>query len=324
MSRARRQADWLVFAALGLMWGSSYLFIKFGLESVTPLTLVAVRLGIGALFLGLVVLVVRERMPRRPMTYLHLTVMAVLNIVVPFTLVTWAELSIDTSLAAILTAATPLFAIVIAAIALRSEPITPQRVAGLVLGFVGVVVLTGPVTLWAGGSGFAVAALLAASASYAAAAVYARRTLTGLRPTVPAMLQVTIAFAISASLALWLEQPLALEYGASALFALLWLGVLGSGIAYLAYFRLIASWGATRTTAVAYVLPVIGIVLGVLFANETVDLRVVAGTILIIGGVVLVNGRIRRRWLSGRSRGGGAEATPLRADGTSVAAEAAS
>jgi drug/metabolite transporter (DMT)-like permease len=267
VSRLRQRADWLVFIALGVMWGSSYLFIKIGVETLTPITLVALRLGIGALFLGAVVLLARERLPRQGITYLHLTVMAVLNIVVPFTLITWAELSVASSMAAILTAAAPLFTIVIAAIALRSEPITAQRVAGLLVGFAGVAVLTGPAALASAGSATAMAALLVAAASYAAAAVYARRTLTGLRPMVPALLQVTIAFAISAALALLLEQPLAIDVTTSTAVAVVWLGVLGSGVAYLAYFRLIGSWGATRTAAVAYLLPVVGFVLGVMVAH---------------------------------------------------------
>jgi drug/metabolite transporter (DMT)-like permease len=143
------------------------------------------------------------------------------------------------------------------------------------------------------------AALLAAAASYAAAAVYARRTLTGLRPMVPALLQVTIAFAISGALALLLERPMALELTAPSVVAVIWLGVLGSGLAYLAYFRLIGSWGATRTAAVAYLLPVVGILLGVVVANESVDLRVVAGTALVIGGVALVNSKVSRQALAG-------------------------
>ena len=308
MSWTRQHVDWLVFIALGLMWGSSYLFIKIGVASVTPISLVALRLGIGALVLGLVVAVARERLPRQPRTYVHLTVMAILNIVLPFTLITWAELSVASSLAAIVTAAAPLLAMLIAAIALRSEVVTLARVAGLVVGFIGVVVLTGPAATASGASAAAVAALVLAAASYAAAAVYARRTLTGLRPMVPAALQVGIAFAISGSLALTLEQPMTLDIGGSALFALLWLGVLGSGVAYLAYFRLIGSWGSTRTTAVAYILPVVGIVLGVLFANETVDLRVIGGTALIIGGVALVNARSRRLSLAKAATKVGAEA----------------
>jgi drug/metabolite transporter (DMT)-like permease len=208
---------------------------------------------------------------------------------------------VPSSLAAILTAAVPLFAVVIAVAVLRNEPTTPQRLVGLGIGFVGVVVLTGPAALASGGSTTAVVALLAAAASYATATVYARRTLTGMRPMVPAFLQVAIAFVISTVLAFSLEAPLAVELGGPAILALLWLGLLGSGVAYLAYFRLIGSWGATRTAAVAYILPVVGIILGALVANETIDLRVVVGTALVIGGVALLNMRLRRRWPAPRT-----------------------
>lgn len=295
MNRSGARVDWLVFIALGVMWGSSYLFIKIGVESVTPMTLVALRLGVGTLFLGGVLLLARGRLPSRPATWFHLMVMAVLNIVLPFSLVTWAELEVPSSLAAILTAAAPLYTIVIAALTLRDEPVTLQRASGLVVGFAGVVVLTGPAALASGSSLAAVVALLLAAASYAAGAVYARRTVSGLRPVVPAFLQVAIAFVMSGILAVALEAPTSLDYGPGAILAVLWLGLLGSGLAYLAYFRLIRAWGATRTTAVAYLLPVVGIVLGVLVVGETIDLRIIAGTALIIGGVTLVNARSRRR-----------------------------
>jgi drug/metabolite transporter (DMT)-like permease len=295
VNRSGARVDWLVFIALGVMWGSSYLFIKIGVESVTPMTLVALRLGVGTLFLGGVLLLARGRLPSRPATWFHLMVMAVLNIVLPFSLVTWAELEVPSSLAAILTAAAPLYTIVIAALTLRDEPVTLQRASGLVVGFAGVVVLTGPAALASGSSLAAVVALLLAAASYAAGAVYARRTVSGLRPVVPAFLQVAIAFVMSGILAVALEAPTSLAYGPAAILAVLWLGLLGSGLAYLAYFRLIRAWGATRTTAVAYLLPVVGIVLGVLVVGETIDLRIIAGTALIIGGVTLVNARSRRR-----------------------------
>jgi drug/metabolite transporter (DMT)-like permease len=307
---ARGRVDWLVFIALGVMWGSSYLFIKVGVESITPLTLVALRLGVGALFLGAILRLSRAPLPRQPRTWLNLTVMAVLNIVLPFSLITWAELEVPSSLAAILTAAAPLFTVIIAASTLRDEPITLQRVSGLMMGFAGVVVLTGPAALAPGGSLVAVGALVLAAASYAGAAVYARRTVTSLPPAVPAFMQVAIAFVISSVLAVVLESPAQLAYGPRAIVVVLWLGLLGSGLAYLAYFRLIRSWGATRTTAVAYLLPVVGIILGVLVAGETFDLRIVAGTLLIFGGVTLVNGRFQRRIARTAEPAPGARAEP--------------
>jgi drug/metabolite transporter (DMT)-like permease len=300
MRLVRLHADWLLFIALGVIWGSSYLFIKIGVETITPLTLVALRLAIGALVLAIVFRVAGGSLPRGPRTWLHLTVMAVLNIVIPFSLITWAELNVASSLAAILTATTPLFAIVIAALVLRSERITAQRVAGLLLGFIGVVVLVGPAAFASGSSGLSVIAVLAAAASYGAATVYARRTLTGTPPMASALLQVGIALLISGSLALVLEGAPTLPTDAPALVALAWLGVLGSGAAYLIYFRLIRAWGATRTAAVTYLMPVVGIVLGSMVANETVDLRVGAGAVLVIGGVALLNVRLGRSWLPWR------------------------
>ncbi len=295
MDRANR-LNWLIFIALGVMWGSSYLFIKIGIETLTPLTLVALRLAVGGALLTGLVLLAREPMPRRVATYGHLVVMSIFNIVLPFTLITWAELAVASSLAAILTATVPLFVIVIAAVALRDEPITVGRVAGLVVGFAGVVLLTGGGTSEPG-SLLAQLALIGAAVSYAIGAVYARRNVKGLRPIVPAMLQVTIAFAISAGLALFFEQPFSLSYPPQAIASVLWIGLLGSGLAYLAFFRLLATWGATRTSMVAYVLPVVGIVLGVVFAGETIDTRIIVGSLMIAAGIGLVNARITRRQL---------------------------
>lgn len=300
MQDRANQLNWLIFIALGVMWGSSYLFIKIGVETLTPFTLVALRLAIGAALLIAVVVIAREPMPRRIGTYGHLVVMSIFNIVLPFSLITWAEQSVASSLAAILTAAVPLFVIVIAAVALRDEPITIGRAAGLVVGFAGVVILTGGGL--AGSSSFvAELALVAAAVSYAIGAVYARRNVRGLRPMVPAVLQVGFAFIISASLALVFERPFELSYPPQAWFALAWIGLLGSGLAYLAFFRLLATWGATRTSMVAYVLPIVGIVLGVAFASETVDLRIIAGTLLVIGGIALVNARFGRLSLGRRA-----------------------
>ena len=291
MGTNSRGADWLVFAALGLMWGSSYLFIKIGVETLTPMTLVTLRLGIGGAFLIGLLLIMRGSLPREPRVYRHVVVMAVLNIVLPFALITWAEQSVSSSLASILTSTVPLFAIVIAAFTLGDEPFTAARVGGLGVGFLGVVLLVGPSALGAGSDPVAQLALLGASLSYAAGAVYSRRFATGVRPLVAAVLQVATAFLMSATLALVLERPFALEYSLSSILAVVWLGLVGSGLAYVAYFRLIGRWGATRTSTVAYLLPVVGIALGVLVANETVDLPMLVGTGLIIGGIALVNAR---------------------------------
>jgi drug/metabolite transporter (DMT)-like permease len=303
-----RPIDWLIFIGLGLMWGSSYLFIMFGLDTLTPFTLVALRLLIGGLLLGAVVLVAREPAPRDRRTYGHLAVMSVLNIVLPFSLITWAELAVPSSLASILTATVPLFVILIAAAALRDEPITLNRVGGLAIGFAGVVLLTARGPMAGDGGLLPQLALLGAAASYGAGAVYARRNVKGLRPMVPAAFQVGFAFVIAGALALVFERPFDLRPDAMAIASVAWLGLFGSGLAYLAFFRLLGTWGATRTSMVAYLMPLVGIGLGVAVATEPISWQMIAGTILIIGGVALVNARIGQRRLFGRRAVAGSQA----------------
>ncbi len=294
--------DWALFVALGFMWGSSYLFIKIGVdEGLRPLTLVMLRLLIGAATLLAVVAVARVPLPREPRVIGHLVVMAILNIVTPFWLITYGEQTVDSSLAAILNATVPLFTIVLAALFLHDEPVTVNRLVGLAVGFVGVVLLTGGGSNGAGGFGVGELALILSAISYGAGNVYARRNVRNLPPMAVAVCQVGFALIITAGLAFVLERPLETDLTPRALLAVVWLGLLGSGMAYLLFFRMLARWGSTRSSLVAYLLPIWGIVLGVLVLDERVDLRVLAGTALIIGGVALVNARYGTRRLFGRA-----------------------
>ena len=143
-------------------------------------------------------------------------------------------------------------------------------------------------------------ALLGATISYAAGAVYSRRNVRGLPAMIPAVFQVSFAAVITGVVALLFEQPWTATPDAEAIFSILWLGILGSGLAYLFVFRLFAHWGATRTTLVAYVIPVVGIALGYLVLAEPIDARIIIGTALVIAGIGLVNSRFGRRRLYGR------------------------
>ncbi len=222
--------------------------------------------------------------------------------VLTHSLITWAEQSVDSSIAAILTAAVPLWAIVIAPLYLHDEPIRLNGIIGLAVGFFGVVVLTSRGLESGRGSDIAgEIALLGASLSYAVGAVYSRRHMRGVRPMIPAVFQVTFAMLIAGTIALLLERPWEARPDLEAVFSMIWLGIVGSGAAYLVNFRLLEAWGATRTTLVAYVIPVVGIVLGYLVLQEPVDARLLVGTALVIGGVGLVNSRWGRRRLFGRS-----------------------
>lgn len=299
---APTRADAVVFALLGFMWGSSYLFIKIGVEEgLTPFTLITLRLLIGFALLVSVVLIARERIPPFGRIYGHLFVMGAINIAVPFSLITWAEQSVDSSVAAILNAAVPLFVLLIAAVFLHDERLTTNRVLGLVVGFIGVATLVGfdPADLASGNLAGEIA-LVGSTISYAVGAVYARRHIHGLRPMIPALFQVFFGLVIVSSLAFIFEDPLGTTFTTASLFAVIWLGLLGSGFAYLAFFRLLSHVGATRTSMVAYLLPLYGIVLGALVRNEPVDASMIVGTALIIGGVALVNAPAGARAMLGR------------------------
>jgi drug/metabolite transporter (DMT)-like permease len=296
--RPATRVDWLIFLALGFMWGSSYLFIKLAVDSFSTFTLITLRLLIGAAFLWLVVLASRTPLPRDRRAYGHLIVMGVINIAIPFGLITWAEQSVDSALAAILNSTVPLMVIVIAPLFLPDEPIRLNGLVGLAVGFMGVVLIVSPGLVGAAGTLAGQLALLGSSLSYAVGNVYARRNVRGLPPMIPAVMQVTVALILVGVLALALERPW--ETSSPDLegwFSIAWLGIFGSGLAYLAYFRLLSRWGATRTSLVAYLLPVVGIVLGYLVRRESIDLSLIAGTALVIAGVALVNGRWGRRRL---------------------------
>jgi drug/metabolite transporter (DMT)-like permease len=301
MTNRATPVEWLVFAALGVAWGSSYLFIKIGVETLTPFTLVAGRLAIGAAVLAVVMKASGARMPAQRAAYGHLLVVALLGIVIPFSLITWGEQSIDSGLAAILNGTVPLFAIVFAAMVLTDEPITVNRLVGLLAGFAGIIVLTSPgLDRMAAGSLQGELALIGASISYAATGVYARRFVRDVAPLPSAFLEVGYAFLIVLPLAFVFERPLDTDVQASTLLSVAWLGLVGSGLAFLAFFYLLGRWGATRTALVAYVMPVVGIVLGVLVLREVVSMPMLGGTALIIGGIALANSRYGHRRLLGR------------------------
>src|SRR5215218_3447968 len=179
---------WILFVLIGIMWGSSYFFIKVGVEQGLPtLTLVAGRLFFGSLIIGAIVALAREPLPRSVRQYGHLLVMAVINIVVPFFLITTGERSIDSALAAILTATVPLITIVVAPMFLPDEHITVSRLVGLAVGFVGVLVLFVPdLGILEGNSALGWVALLGASVAYATGNVYSKRNVKNLRPMIPA------------------------------------------------------------------------------------------------------------------------------------------
>ncbi len=300
-----RAREWSMFVLLGLIWGSSFLWIKVALggdgsAGFSPLLLVTFRLAFGIAGLLTLLAVQGLHLPRDGRTLRACAVVGLFNTALPFVLITWGETRIPSSIASILNGTVPLFTLVIAHFALHDEPLTLSRVAGLVAGFGGVVVLVGRGLGTGAGSLAGQVAVVAAAVSYAGAATYTRRVLRGMSPLLQASTTMLCALAVVAPVTLMLEWPLVLPARPMAWVAAAWLGLLGSCTAYLLYFSLLNAWGATRASLVTYVFPVVGLLLGILILDEPIDWRLLAGTALIVAGIVIVNARALRAALPGR------------------------
>jgi drug/metabolite transporter (DMT)-like permease len=293
---------WAAFLLMALAWGTSFLFIKIAVQTVPPVMVVSSRLLFGLMGLAAVLLAQRLRLPRDLRTWRHLAVVGIVNVAIPFFLITWAESGeqgLDSGAASVLNSTVPLFSIVLSGFLLRAERVTRGMILGLLIGFVGVMILF---SRPAGGEAersslLPYLAITVAAAFYAMGTAYARRHLRGIHPVVLATGQLSTAVVAALAFALLLgelnSQTISAAFSWPALGALLWLGLMGSCLAYILYFNVLAQWGATRTTLVTYVVPIIGVTAGVLFLNEVVDWRLLGGGALIISGVVAVNWRAK-------------------------------
>lgn len=281
---------------LGLAWGSSYLFIKIGVATLPPLSLVAGRLLVGLAVLVLVVVVTRTPLPRDRRTLGNLAVLGAVNIAIPFWLIGWAEQHIASGLAGILQSTSPFFTLVLAATFIHDEHVTRGRVTGIAIGFLGILVLSAHDLADVGTAAGAQRllgelAVILASLAYAAGNTFARRALREARPLVLATGQVGWALAIVVALAFLVDGGITLPTVPEAAFAVGWLGAVGTGFAYVIFFRLLTGWGPTRASLVAYLQPVVAVVLGVVVLGETVDAAFLAGAALIVAGIWVVNRR---------------------------------
>lgn len=286
--------DWLAFLALGLAWGSSFLWIKIAVQEIGPFTLVALRLLFGVIGLLAVVAYNRPRWPAARRLWWVLIVLGLTNTAVPFVLISWGELYIDSAVAAVLNSTVPLFTMLIAHVFLSDDRITVPRIVGLLVGFGGVIVLLSrDLDFQSGLSGGVLGqgAVLLAALFYAGSGVYARRNTQGLSPIVQALVPLVVADS-----AIWLavpltESPFTLPQIPLTWIAILWLGLIGSCLAYLLYYYLLHSVGPTRTTLVTYIFPLVGVALGVIFLNEVLDWHLFVGGTMVVGSIAVVNWR---------------------------------
>lgn len=270
--------DWTRLIALSVLWGGSFLFVEIALEALPPLSVVWVRVTLGAVLVALMLRAGGLALPRGAAVWRALAVMGFLNNAVPFSLFAIAQGEISGSLAAILNATTPLFGVVVAHLA-GVERITALRLAGLAAGVLGVAVMTG------GGTGAlpAMLACLGAALSYALAGVWGRRfKAMGVAPMQAAFGQVAAASALMTPLWLLLDRPWTLEVpGARVIGALIGIAALSTALAYAIYFRLLASAGAVRLLLVTFLIPVSAAFMGALVLGERLASQHYAGFALI-------------------------------------------
>lgn len=269
---------------LGAIWGSSFLFMRIAVPAFGPPALIELRVAIAALVLT-GVLALRGGLGKLRGVAGPLAVVGAINSAIPFTLFAYATLSLSAGFAAVLNATVPLFGVAVASLWLR-EPVAKRRLLGVTIGFGGVVLLVWG-DLAAGGEVLAVAAGLASGLSYAIAAHYTKRRLTGVDPLAIAAGSQIAAAALLLPFALWFR-PSALP-AATDWAAVIALGVVCTGVAYVLYFRLIANLGPARAVLVTYLIPVFGIAWGSLVLGERITATIAAGCAVILAGVSVVN-----------------------------------
>lgn len=285
--------DWLLFGFLGIVWGTSFLWIKIAVTEVSPLVLVGFRTLIAAAGVGVFIFLDRKTKVAWPEVRARLGIFFILgliNISMPFLLISWAEKTIDSGMASILNATMPLFTIVISPLFVNDDRINLPKALGLLAGFIGVVILFYP-SVQGGWSDHLVGqlAMLAAALCYASGTVYARKKAHGLPPQMQAFLQLSMSTLIIWSLAFVIERPITLPQLPVTWLALAWLGLLGTGLAYIIYFYLLPRIGPTRMSMVTYIPPLVGMILGIVVLGEVFYWQSLLGALLILSGITIVN-----------------------------------
>lgn len=298
VSQTMGKADWAMLLSLSVLWGGSFFFVEVALQAIPPLSLVAYRVAIAAVFLWIFAFATRRSLPRSRTVWAAFAIMGLLNNVIPFTLIVWGQTQIASGLASILNATTPIFTVVVAGMFLRDERATKLKLAGVAAGFLGVVVLIGPAAFSSlGFAVFAQLAILLAAISYAFAGVFGRRfNEMGIDPVVVAAGQVMasalfllpIAALFDDSLAPGIVEPVILG-------SVLGLAILSTSLAYVLYFRLLSSAGATNLLLVTFLIPATAIMLGVGVLGETLNWNHILGMSIIGLALTAIDGRLWRR-----------------------------
>jgi len=291
----------LLLLLLACLWGPSFLLIKIAVAEIPPITLVVGRVGLAAILLYLALRLGGGNLPQPGRIWIPLAVVAMFQISFPFVLLSWAEQHIDSALAAILNGLTPLFTILLAHLMTTDDKLTPAKAMGIALGLVGVVFFVAP-SLQSGlqASTWGILAMIVVAASYGFAIVYGRKHLNNLSSIVAPTSQMILATLFLIPLMLIFDQPFSQPLPSpQAIGAVIAMAVFGTALAFIVYYRLLKTAPATYVSMVTYLVPVIGVVLGVVILGERLAWTDYVGFGLILLGVLIVNGTFRNLHLPG-------------------------
>ena len=284
--------EWGLLLFLSLIWGGSFFFVEVTVKELTPLTIVLGRVGMASVFLLLFLYAKGLRMPGFSKIWGSFLIMGILNNMIPFSLIVWGQTHIQSSLASILNATTPIFTVIMAHLLTKDEKLTFNRGLGVFIGWVGVAVLIGVNALEV----FDVnvvgqIAVLGAALSYACAAIYGRR-FKELNSMVVATGMLMGSTLIMIPMVFIFESPMSLTPGFVTWGAMIGLSLISTSIAYIVYFRLLASAGATNLLLVTFLIPVSAIFLGVIVLGEQLKWNDFGGMALIFMGLIAIDGRV--------------------------------
>jgi drug/metabolite transporter (DMT)-like permease len=282
------------FVAMGLVWGASFLFMKVGLTGLSFAQVAWGRAILGAISLVIIAVVLRVRVPRNGRLLLHFLVLGVTFCVIPYLLFSWAEQYVSSGLASIYNATTPIMTAIMASLVLRVERVNLPQVVGILLGAAGVIVIIGPWSVALGGDLLGQLACLGATLCYGFSGAYAKRFILphGVSGVPYAVLTIGAAGLVMAALTPVIAlTPVRLDGGIIA--AMLALGIVGTGLAYVWNGNVLAAWGPTATSTVTYITPVVGVALGIIVLGETLHWNEPVGALVVILGILLAQGRIR-------------------------------
>lgn len=287
---------WVELFLLALLWGAVFLATRIALDEIGVMTSIAHRTGWAALILWAAVLLSRAPLPRRPAIWGAFLVMGILNNIIPFFLLNWGQLHIESGLTSIFNATTAICGVLVAAMFFADERLTLRKSLGVGVGFAGVLTVIGPASLLSfDPRNLAQLAALGATLSYALAGVWARKRLGGLSPVVASAGMLTASSLIALPVAIWTEGPIRLDLAPLTWAAILYMSVFATALSYLLYYRVLAMAGSGNLMLVTLLMPPIAITLGALVRQESLPPQAFGGFALLALGLIILDGRAQVR-----------------------------